>query len=66
MSIISARKSIFAKRMEYPTGYSILAGPGPFLAQRVGFEPMWDCSQTDFEKWNPNGIYGKIMEFAGR
>ena len=20
-----------------------------FLAQREGFEPSWDCSQTDFE-----------------
>ena len=26
------------------------------LAQREGFEPSWDCSQTDFECFTPNTL----------
>ena len=26
------------------------------VAQRVGFEPTWDCSQTDFECFTPNTL----------
>ena len=27
------------------------------VAQRVGFEPTWDCSQTDFEGNNRNVVF---------
>ena len=27
-----------------------------FLAERMGFEPMCDCSQTDFESLTPDAL----------
>ena len=32
-----------------------------FLAERVGFEPTWDCSQTDFESVRLLGSYRTIL-----
>ena len=32
------------------------------VAQRVGFEPTWDCSQTDFESFPPCDFWWKLSE----
>ena len=38
---------------------------GSFLAQREGFEPSRDFSQTDFESCAPNGFYKILLELLG-
>ena len=39
------------------TGFSAL-----LLAERKGFEPMWDCSQTDFESYTLFGSLKNLIE----
>ena len=37
-----------------------------FLAERMGFEPMCDCSQTDFESSGKNRTWRNLTEDNGR
>ncbi|MDD4494668.1 MAG: hypothetical protein PHV32_10060, partial [Eubacteriales bacterium] len=34
------------------------------LAERAGFEPAWDCSQTDFENSTLSGVYRILLKIV--